>query len=283
MSQISWKTLMLGRFFPTGFPTPNLRIWLKRWANRRDNTVAIFDMFQLKKACFLSRINRTRIPSDEKPPMIVPASPRFAPQIPSSIMREFEQKSGCEYKILNHQLVPQIWPCCSLVIFAGYPFWGGRYSFFLVTFKIPIKVLVLIEIPCAGERSSCRGTNCKKILQLKLTESLRKGDLCAYRMVLNHQHSLFLDCDLVLSLFSVSFVSFIVYWSNRGFWDGSELHYRSLVQLVVMWLRLALAVYDFSNPSFRMPLSQGLPRIIFSDKQVSTPSWCLCAKGEMMW
>ena len=82
MSQISWKTLMLGRFFPTGFPTPNLRIWLKRWANRRDNTVAIFDMFQLKKACFLSRINRTRIVSDEKPPMIVPASPRFAPQIP---------------------------------------------------------------------------------------------------------------------------------------------------------------------------------------------------------
>lgn len=150
--------------FPTGFPTPNLWMWFETVGESLENTVAIFDMFQLKKARFLSRINRTPIPSDKKPPMIVPASPRFAPQIPSSIMREFEQKSGCEYKMLNHQLVPQIWPCCSLVIFAGYPFLGGRYSFFLVTFKIPIKVLVLIEIPCAGERSSCRGTNCKKNL-----------------------------------------------------------------------------------------------------------------------
>lgn len=162
MSQISWKTLMLGRFFPTGFPTPNLRIWLKRWANRRDNTVAIFDMFQLKKARFLSRINRTRIPSDKKPPMIVPASLRFAPQIPSSIMREFE----AEIRLRIQDSESPACPSNMALLFASYLCWvsfvvGEVYIFFLVTFKIPIKVLVLIEIPCAGERSSCRGTNCK--------------------------------------------------------------------------------------------------------------------------
>jgi len=69
----------------------------------------------------------------------------------------------------------------------------------LQTHEELLELEILMQFtPAIGKESDRHavGRIVKKILQLKLTESLRKGDLCAYRMVLNHQHSLFLDCDI---------------------------------------------------------------------------------------